>query len=112
VSAFLALLDPAVEIVTDPSEPNGGSQRGRDDARELIRSSVADWDAFRVRTKEVVEVGGLILVSGRVVARGRGGVEKVELPFASLWTVRDGRVKRIESFSDRAEATAACGGPT
>jgi ketosteroid isomerase-like protein len=110
VSAFLALLDPAIEIVTDPSEPNGGSQRGREHAGELIRTSVADWDAYRVRTKEVIELGGLILVSGRVVARGRGDAAKVELPFASVWTVRDGRVKKIESFSDRAEATAAHGG--
>jgi len=109
VSAFLVLLDPGVEIVTDPTEPNRSSRRGLEDADELIRASVADWDAYRIQAKEIVELGDLIVASGRVLARARGGGPKVELPFASVWTVRDGRVKKIESFSDTTEAAAAYG---
>ena len=109
VSAFLVLLDSGVEVVVDGTEPKTGAQRGVGEVRELLNSSAADWDALRVEAREVVEIGDRVLASGRVVARARDRGARVELPFASVWTPRDGKVARIESYGDRAEAAAVCG---
>ena len=109
VSTFMVLLDPDVEVVANGSERNGRAKRGVEEVRELLSRSAADWDALRIEAKEVVEIGDRVLASGRVVARARDHGARVELPFASVWTPRDGKVARIESYGDRAEAAAVCG---
>ena len=109
VSTFMVLLDPDVEVVADGSEHAGRAQRGVQEVRELLSSSAADWDALRIEAREVVEIGDRVLASGRVVARSRDRGARVELPFASVWTPRNGKVARIESYGDRAEAAAVCG---
>lgn len=67
------------------------------------------WEPFVVRRLEWVDIGdGRVLTLGHSVARMASGVE-VETPAGALYTLRDGRVTRIQHFLDQVQARRAAG---
>jgi ketosteroid isomerase-like protein len=80
-----------------PGHPEGSVRHGPEGAVAFFR----DWlDAW-----EDVEVLAVTLHR----ARGRGSGVPVELRFAQLWTVRDGRRVRMVLFADVEKGFAAAG---
>ena len=53
--------------------------------------------------------GGRVLVLTRDYARPKGADADVNFMGAPIWTVRDGKVARIEFYWNRAEGLAAAG---
>ncbi|MFL5870343.1 MAG: nuclear transport factor 2 family protein [Solirubrobacterales bacterium] len=106
-------LDPEFEVIDSATLSGLGVRprgRGWDFLRGNYRELLSAFESYRERVDELRDVGG-----GRVLAlgeaRGRpvgGGPEVVQLG-GVIYTVRDGRIVRIEYFLDRAEAIAAAG---
>jgi ketosteroid isomerase-like protein len=55
------------------------------------------------------ELQGRVVVSGRILARGRTSKMPLASEFGHLWSLKDGRVLRVEAFLDRASAEQAAG---
>ena len=74
---------------------------------ELVRRGC--YDAFAERG--VFKYGAdQVLVFSREGGRGRGsGAEVVTQPTAHLWTIRDGKAIRMQSYWERSEALEAVG---
>jgi ketosteroid isomerase-like protein len=53
--------------------------------------------------------GDRVLAMARVVARGKGSGAPVLQPIFSAFTVRNGKVARIEDHTERADALEAAG---
>jgi ketosteroid isomerase-like protein len=101
------LFDPEI----DWSMPHpGGQVKGRDQVVTFLRSFIAAWEEHEMHINELRELDdGRVLVLFTERARGRGsGVETVHEP-AALWTVRKGKVVRLEAFSDPVEARRRAG---
>ena len=62
------------------------------------------FDDFVVELLEVEEVAGNVVVSMRQRGRGKASGADVDLPFTHVWTLRDGRATRVQSFTDHDEA--------
>jgi uncharacterized protein len=62
------------------------------------------FDSFVVELLDVEELGGNVVVSMRQRGRGKASGADVDLPFTHVWTVRDGRAVRVQSFTDRGDA--------
>ena len=64
---------------------------------------------YQVITEEFIDAGGdLVLVFAREAGRGRGsGAEVVSQPTAHLWTLRNGKAVRLQSYWGRAGALEA-----
>ena len=69
--------------------------------------TVGDW---RVEVEELIDVSrNRVLGIGRVVARGKGSGTPVLQAIFSAFTLRNGKVTRIEDHTERAAAVAAAG---
>ena len=80
--------------------------RGRDAVREARSLAAAEGRHVRTTLQRMEHAGDEVLVLGVVTSETphRG---QVMLPVAWIWTVRDGLVRRIESFRSRTAAESA-----
>jgi ketosteroid isomerase-like protein len=62
------------------------------------------FDDFVVELLDIEELNGHVVVSMRQRGRGRASGAEVVLPFTHVWTVRDGRATRMQSFTERDDA--------
>jgi ketosteroid isomerase-like protein len=65
---------------------------------------------YRVEPQDFRDLGGgVILVPVRLSGRGTASGVETETEIAQLWTIRQGRVVRIDQYPDVAEALEATG---
>ena len=67
----------------------------------------AEWEDLSLPIDEIRERGDLVVALVRLVARGRASGAQVEVRVGTVWEVRDGLVRRVESFSDPDDALRA-----
>jgi ketosteroid isomerase-like protein len=99
---------PEAESVR-PRLPNGKTYTGLDGFRDMWLEWLAPWKTYRVETEEVIDLRDRVLVLVHAFGRLEGSQGEVENTSASLWTVRDGKIARVEFYVDRAEALKAVG---
>ena len=79
--------------------------------------AVLDWldegddafDDFSVELLEVEELAGHVVVSMRQRGRGKASGAEVDHRFTHVWTLRDGRAIRMQSFANRDDALRYAG---
>jgi ketosteroid isomerase-like protein len=111
-SAFEVAYWPDVEIVNRTRlfgvrERNGieGLRALRDDVPDVVSN-------FRFEITGMRRAGDRVIGLGRFRARARYTGILIRLPLAVAWTIRDGRISRIEPFTSRRRALAATGAVT
>ena len=92
-------LDPTIEWVpvTD-SVLAVDSYRGFDGVRRFWGEFLSAWERYRVEPLRFDDAGDQVAVVVHIVGRTHG--LEVDETRSSLLTVRDGRIIRVESFSD------------
>jgi uncharacterized protein len=110
-SAVGDLLDPLVLFVMGEGLPDTGAYLGTEALAEYMRGFLEPWTRITIEAEEL-EAAGDSVVAG-VVQRGTGSGSgaPTELRYFHVWTFRGGRVIRLETFRDRADARAAAGLP-
>lgn len=95
---------PAVNLMTEQS-----IYHGREAVCRLVFEEIPSlFDEFSARLLEVHEVGEeQVLAIGRLRCRVPGCSAAVEQTFGQLFTVRDGRAVRMESYPTRRAALEA-----
>ena len=113
-SPDLALFDPEIEWrgpreFPDLAEPHFGHEGV---ARYIAKVNEA-FDDYQMNPEEFIDAGAdRVLVFSREGGRGRGSGAEVEThPTAHLWTLRDGKAIRMESYWERSDALEAAGLP-
>ena len=99
VKTFKSLLADDVEWDIAEGFPNGGVYRGLDTTFNEFFPFLADFDEFYAKGDEYCESGDHVTVLGRyfgVTKKGR----RVEARFAHFWTIRDGKVVRLQQTAD------------
>jgi ketosteroid isomerase-like protein len=109
LDAFLAALDPDVELTPRTMELEGGSYCGHDGVRDWWRTLFAVFPDFSTEILEVRDRGDSLIVGARVRGHGvEGGA-----PFEEVWwqaiKVRDGKATWWQNFGREAEALEAAG---
>jgi len=79
-------------------------------AREFMAGWTEPWDNWELEVEDVIDAGPEYVIG---VLRQRStskltGLE-VDMQFAQLWTIRDGKYTRMRMYADLAEARAAAG---
>ena len=67
------------------------------------------WEGAETTLEEVIGHGDRVFVTARFHARGRASGVEVETRLYEVYTVRDGKVLRIDEFATRDEALEAAG---
>jgi uncharacterized protein len=105
---LLDYLQPDVEIVPFGAAMEGKAYRGHDGVLRWWKEEIdTNWEVFETHAEDYEQVGDRMVIYGHWVARARSS--GVELTSAATWVVdvRDGKIARWETYTDRAEALAA-----
>jgi ketosteroid isomerase-like protein len=102
-------LSPAIEWDTTHAVPDGRLYRGREEVLGFWTGLPERWDDFRIEAEEWIEGDGVVLMLGRLEARGVDSGVPVTGSWDQVWRVGDGEIVRCENFTDRAAARRASG---
>jgi ketosteroid isomerase-like protein len=78
--------------------------RGPEALLEWLDEGDDAFDDFTVELLAVEELAGHVLASMRQQGRGKASGAEVEHRFTHVWTLRDGRAVRLQSFAGRDDA--------
>jgi ketosteroid isomerase-like protein len=98
-SAIGDLVDPDIEWV--PARESllaDDTYRGVEGVRRFWGDFLSNWDEYRVEPQEFREVRDQVAVVVRIVGRMRE--LELDQTQSSLFTIRDGKVIRVEAFVD------------
>ncbi len=110
MTAMLDVMDPDVEWVPILAVLEGRPYRGHDGFKRWVEALDPDWERFEVDYEELRDLGERVLVFGHWRGRGRAsGVEFENQPATWLYEFKDGKIVRLQTFTDRADALAALG---
>jgi ketosteroid isomerase-like protein len=103
VDEALTYADP--EIVWNPIEEL--PTQGHDAVRASLARWKAEWDDYKLMPEEFVDRGDHVVVTVHLRGRGRGSGIEIDARFYDLFTLRDGKIVRMDQFSERSQALEA-----
>ena len=99
VNVFKSLLADDLEYDIAEGFPNGGVYRGLDTTFNEFFPFLADFDEFYAEGDEYFESGDHGIALGRYVGVTKKG-RRMQSRFAHFWTIRDGKVVRLQQTAD------------
>ena len=105
------LLAPEFELEEAAEVPDPASYTGRDAFIANMAKLEESFEELRLDPLEVVDLGEKIVVVVSMSGRGRGSSAPVEMTFAQLWSLRDGKAVSLCDYATKAEALQAAGLP-
>jgi ketosteroid isomerase-like protein len=108
----LALCAEDIEIRNPPDLPVRGVYKGHDGVRRWRDETFDIVDTLRVEPENIVDVRGdgeavLMLVRATGIAAHTG--LNMEVEWAAIWTIQDGKLHRAQGYLSRADAVEAAG---
>jgi ketosteroid isomerase-like protein len=98
---ILARCAPDLELDASRRVFNPATYHGHAGLRSAV-SEIADaWEDFREEKEQLIDVGDRVLALQTIAGRGRASGVEVRAAGALIWTIRDGRVVRVEVFTIR-----------
>jgi len=115
---FIATGEPtedimAPEFVWDMSTfrdwPERKTYEGVEGMREFVGDWTAAWEDWRLEVEDLVDAGDEVVAIVRQSGRSKTTGLPVDMRFAQLWTLSDGRQTRMRMYADPEEALRAAG---
>ena len=107
VDEALVYADP--DIVWNPAEES--ATQGHDAVRASLVRWKSEWDDYELFPEEFEHTGEHVVVAVRLRGRGRGSGVEVDARFYDVFTLREGKIVRMDQFTQRSEALEAAGLP-
>jgi ketosteroid isomerase-like protein len=111
-------VDAAIESASEGFEADwsnsrgllSGIHRGRDEAREGLKTFLEPWESLRWDPEELIGLeDDRVLAVSHIRMRGRGSGVEVSARGASIWTIRDGKVAAMKLYQSKGDALEAAG---
>ncbi len=100
--AAMEIFHPEVEFAMPEVLPHGGTIVGRDALAAYFGEVQSRWDDFSANADDFIDGGDRVVALGRFCGRPKANGRYVEIPFALVWTLRDGQAVRVDEFTDTA----------
>lgn len=101
---------PDFECVFVREDVGRSAYFGLDGLRTAWLDWLEPWESYHPGVEDVIDAGdGRVVVLTRDHARPKGSSAEVHFLGAPVWTVRSGKVARIEFYWNRTEGLAAAG---
>jgi ketosteroid isomerase-like protein len=101
----LRCVDP--DIVWNPVEES--ATQGHDAVRASTARWKSEWDDYELIPEEFADAGDRVVATVRFRARGRGSGIEVDGRLYDVFTLRDGKIVRMDQFTEQSEALEAVG---
>ena len=82
---------------------------GAEGARTFLRAWRGAWDEWALEIDALHDAGDKVVALLRQHGQSKAAGMPVEMLFAQVWTIRDGKEARMDMYSDQAEALEATG---
>ena len=110
MEGLLELYHDDVTVQTSEHWPEHQVLQGKDAFRESIDEWLSVWESIEVETDHVEAYSDRVVALGAWKSTGRlSGVEG-EMPIHIVFTVRDGKIARVDWCADHEQAVAAARG--
>jgi ketosteroid isomerase-like protein len=106
---LFALFAPDVHIDMSRRVFNPDTYDGHAGLRRLGREVRAVWDEFTIEPERFASAADRVVVIEKRRGRGRGSGVEVEQRSGVIWTVREGKIVRMETDLDPDDALKAVG---
>ena len=107
--SFGHLLAPDFGLEEANELPDPAAYTGKEAFIANLAKLEEAFEELRLEPVEVVDLGEKVLVVVSMSGRGRGSTAPVEMTFAQLWSLRDGRAVSLRDYATKAEALEAVG---
>jgi len=104
-SEVLASFDP--NVVMKPVET--GATYGLNAIRDNFERWKSTFGEIDVTVEEIIDAGDRVVHSAHWRGRGRGSGIKVDARYYEVYTLRNGKIIRVNEYTERAEALEAAG---
>ena len=105
VDEALAYAHP--NIVWNPAEESAAE--GHDAVRASLVRWKGEWEDYELLPEEFEHMGDRVVVAVRMRGRGRASGIPVDARFYDVYTLRQGKIVRMDQFTRRSEALEAAG---
>lgn len=101
VPSVLAGLDTEIEWTDAEGFPTGGTYKGHN----AVLSGVfvwlgSEWEDFRADAQELLDAGDRIVALGEYSGTYKATGKSMRVPFAHVWTLRDGKALKFVQYTD------------
>jgi ketosteroid isomerase-like protein len=103
-------LDPEIDWRAIEGAPDDiGVFKGHEAMRRYWEEWFEIFDLVRIEPEELIDTDERVVVVMRVVVRPKGSDAEMDIRYATVYTVRNGRVVRGREYATREEALEAAG---
>lgn len=108
VPAVLGALAPDIRWTEADGFPYAGTYTGPDAVLNGVFMRLGtEWDGFAAVPAEHVAQGDTVVSIGTYSGTYKATGKRMEVPFAHVWQVKDGKIVRFRQFTDTALVQAA-----
>ena len=105
----LDFFHPDMEWHNAPELPGGGVHRGREAVLADLAAQGEAWESRSATPSEIIPAGDKVVVIVEGSGTGKTSGAEVRIDVVHVWTLKEGRVTRIEAFLDRRAGLRAAG---
>jgi uncharacterized protein len=89
--------------------PESAEMRGHEGMARYMTTQMEAFEELQVEPLEFVDAGDRVMVPIQLGGKARHTGIEIDFAVVHVWTVRDGKIARLEMFRGRAEALEAAG---
>jgi ketosteroid isomerase-like protein len=100
IPAVLQSFDADIEWHVPSLYPTGGDYHGVEGVQQFFQALAESWEYLRVEPDEYLDSGDYVVALGHHRGRVKDGTADLEIPFAHVWKLRDGRPVLFREYAD------------
>jgi ketosteroid isomerase-like protein len=103
------VFDPSIRIVWLPVAGGEVETVGLDGMASATKAWIESWEQVTTVAERVIDAGDQVVVIAEWRGRGKASGAFTKWPYGAVWTLREGKVTSIISYTDAAQALEAAG---
>ena len=108
IPGFLATFDENIEWTEAEGFPYGGIYTGANAIVENVFMKLGgEWEGFTAVPDEILDAGDNIVALGHYSGKYKESGKSMKVPFAHVWTLRDGKIVKFVQYTDTLKVSEA-----
>ena len=108
IPGFLASFDENIEWTEAEGFPYGGTYTGADAILENVFMKLGtEWEKFSAVPDDFLDAGDQIVALGNYSGKYNSTGKSMKVPFAHVWTLRDGKIVKFVQYTDTLKISEA-----
>jgi ketosteroid isomerase-like protein len=104
-----AIVDPEVTVTTRPDQPDVSDHHGVDGLIAFLGEWAEAWAEYTFEVQRVRNLGDLVIASARQRGQGKRSGVPIDDEVTFVFSVRNGRIVRLQMFGVEQQALEALG---